>query len=368
MKIKPRCNVCGVTLNEENAFELDGDILCEHCLEERSVICDCCGERISRERADGDEYTTLCNNCYIHRYTTCENCGILIRNDNVYYLDDEDDYQYCYECYQKIVNRTIKNYSYKPKTIFYGDGNLFYGIELEIDKGGEYDENAQKLLDIGNLNGEKIYCKHDGSINNGFEIVSHAATIDYHINKIPWNEIMSKAIEMGYRSHNTSTCGFHIHVNRDAFGDTYEQQEEVIGRIVHFVELHWNEILKFTRRTEENINRWAARYGISTKAKDTYKNAKDKHMGRYVAVNLENSNTVEFRLFRGTLNYKTFLATLQLVDEICFHAYHMSDQEMENMSWSDFVLRILPKKTELIEYLKQKRLYVNEIETETEEM
>ena len=54
MQIKPRCNVCGITLNEENAFELDGDILCEHCLEERSVICDCCGERISRERADGD--------------------------------------------------------------------------------------------------------------------------------------------------------------------------------------------------------------------------------------------------------------------------------------------------------------------------
>ena len=46
----------------------------------------------------------------------------------------------------------------------------------------------------------------------------------------------------------------------------------------------------------------------------------------------------------------------------------MSDQEMENMSWSDFVLRILPKKTELIEYLKQKRLYVNEIANEMEEM
>lgn len=41
---------------------------------------------------------------------------------------------------------------------------------------------------------------------------------------------MSKTIEMGYRSHNTSTCGFHIHVNRDAFGDTYEQQEEEYER------------------------------------------------------------------------------------------------------------------------------------------
>ena len=121
------------------------------------------------------------------------------------------------------------------------------------------------------------------------------------------------------------------------------------------------------RRTEENINRWAGRYGIMTTAKDTYKNAKDKRMGRYVAVNLENCNTIEFRIFRGTLNYKTFIATLQLIDEICFHAIHLSDKEMESMSWSSFVSMILPKKAELIEYLKAKRLFVNE-PTEDEEV
>ena len=91
-------------------------------------------------------------------------------------------------------------------------------------------------------------------------------------------------------------------------------------------------------------------------------------MGRYVAVNLENYNTIEFRLFRGTLRYKTFLATLQLVDEICYCAINMTDKEMEDLSWSDFVSRILPKKYELIEYLKSKRLYVNDAITESEEM
>lgn len=269
---------------------------------------------------------------------------------------------------EKLRNKPIKSYNYKPETKFYGGGNLFYGIELEIDKGGEFDENAQRILDVGNSDGEKIYCKHDGSIEDGFEIVSHAATIDYHLNHFPWKDIMTKAIEMGYRSHNTSTCGLHIHASREAFGDTYEKQEEVIARIVHFVELHWNEILKFTRRTEENINRWAARYGISTRAYDTYKNAKDKHMGRYVAVNLENCNTIEFRLFRGTLLYSTFAATLQLVDEICKDAMTLTDKEIESMSWSDFVINIPKEKKELIEYLKIKRLYVNEINTELEEI
>ena len=41
---------------------------------------------------------------------------------------------------------------------------------------------------------------------------------------------------------------------------------------------------------------------------------------------------------------------------------------MEDLSWSDFVSRILPKKYELIEYLKSKRLYVNDAITESEEM
>ena len=157
-------------------------------------------------------------------------------------------------------------------------------------------------------------------------------TLDYHINTMNWKEVFEKALSMGYRSHQTQTCGLHIHVNRSAFGETAEEQEDVISRIVYFVENHWNELLKFSRRTEANINRWASRYGISTTAKDTYKNAKDKHMGRYVAVNLENYDTIEFRIFRGTLNYKTFIATLQLIDEICYHAINMSDKEMESMS------------------------------------
>ena len=45
----------------------------------------------------------------------------------------------------------------------------------------------------------------------------------------------------------------------------------------------------------------------------------------------------EFRLFRGTLKYKTFLATLQFVDMICRLAIMLDDSEFEKMSWSDFV-------------------------------
>ena len=74
--------------------------------------------------------------------------------------------------------------------------------------------------------------------------------------------VFNTALDYGYRSHQTQTCGLHIHVNRNAFGSIYALQESTVSRIVYFVEKHWNELLKFSRRTEANINRWANRYGM----------------------------------------------------------------------------------------------------------
>jgi hypothetical protein len=111
-------------------------------------------------------------------------------------------------------------------------------------------------------------------------------TLEHHLNKVEWEGLFKKAISMGYRSHQTETCGYHIHVGRSAFGKTYEEQEEVIARIVFFVEKHWCELLKFSRRTEYAMNRWASRYGISENTKETYKNAKS--MGLEI-INIYNS-------------------------------------------------------------------------------
>ena len=86
------------------------------------------------------------------------------------------------------------------------------------------------------------------------------------------------------------------------------------------------------------------------------------------AVNLENETTVEFRIFRGTLRYTTFMAALELVHEICRFAIQLDDKRMEALSWSEFVSLIPPDKEVLIEYLKAKRLYVNETVYESEDM
>ena len=362
------CNECGRSLGRESVYEFEGNIYCEDCLDELTVFCDCCERRIWRDNAEGDSYTTLCDSCYNYNYTHCEDCGRLIHNDDAYYEDDSD-YPYCHDCFERIQTQSIKSYGYKPEPIFHGCGTIFYGIELEIDKGGEDNKNAKILLDYVNQDNEYIYAKHDGSLSNGFELVSHPMTLEYHLNKVDWEGLFKKAISMGYRSHQTETCGYHIHVGRKAFGETYEEQEEVIARIVFFVESHWNELLKVSRRSTYSMERWSSRYGLSENTKETYQKAKSKRLGRYCAVNIETYQpTVELRLFRGTLRYQTFAATLQLVDEICNTCLNMNDEELEGLSWSSFVLGIKEDKSELIQYLKSKQLYVNEQILDEEDM
>jgi hypothetical protein len=363
------CSVCGGLLNDDNEMSFDGEIMCEGCYEVNTVVCDNCGRRIWRDNAEGDDRLTLCQHCYDECYTNCEDCGRLINLDREAIYDDENDYPYCRECYEKLTNQAIKSYNYKPEPIFYGDSKFYFGVELEVDKGGEDSENAREILDIGNREEEHIYCKHDGSLYEGFEIVSHPLTLGYHRNNMPWREIFDKAVELEYRSHNTDSCGLHFHVGRAAFGEDEVARDAAIGRVVYFVEKHWSELVKFSRRKEANLNRWAARYAtISNTSKETYAKAKGKCMGRYVAVNLTNYETIEFRMFRGTLRYKTFIATLELVAHICKLAALMFDEDFEKMSWSDFVLTIDENEMpELIEYLKSKRLYVNEITENNEE-
>ncbi len=77
-----------------------------------------------------------------------------------------------------------------------------------------------------------------------------------------------------------------------------------------------------------------------------------------MAVNLQNYNTVEIRIFRGTLKLNTLLATLQMVNHLCDVAVSLTDEELQDMGWYDFLSRVT--EPELIQYLKERYLYVNE--------
>ncbi len=359
-KVKKECSVCHQKFDEDQLVEFEGRVMCPECLAAQTVVCYHCGQRIWNDDNYGNNGIPLCDGCYSEHYTTCCECGRIIHRDDACYTDSFSNDPYCMSCYEDLnINEAIKDYGYKPSPIFYGSDKRFFGVELEVDNAGEDGDNAQEVIDIANCNCERIYCKHDGSLDDGFEIVTHPMTLEYHKNEMVWERILEKLRCMGYTSHQAHTCGLHIHVNRNAFGNTEDIQDECIARILYFFEKHWEELLKFSRRTSRQLERWAARYGYKDKPSEILDHAKKGNgNGRYTCINLQNTDTIEFRMFRGTLKYNTIIATLQLINRVCDVALFMSDYEIKNMSWTSFVS--MCTEPELIQYLKERRLYINE--------
>ncbi len=367
-----KCCECGEEFEEDELTLFNDRLYCEECLEECTVICDCCGERTDIDFSESDSEITICGFCAEECFCRCANCDSLVYEDKVY--EDEFGNYLCHDCWERLeeleASNAIHKYSYKPEPIFHGktEKNRFFGAELETDRNSSLgrgkitEEIANALLDIANGDNpdNKLYLKIDRSLKYGFELVSHPMTIDFHLNNMPWQKIMNFLIEKGYISGSSETCGLHIHVDRRTFGDTEEKQTAAIARVLMFVENNWNEVLKFSRRTEEQMKRWAARYDIKEPDKLKEKAKEKSAADRYTCVNLKNKDTVEFRIFKGTLNFTDFAAALQLVNVLCDIAVSCSDEEAEVMTWADLSERLNFEKEnykELISYLTDKKIY-----------
>lgn len=239
----------------------------------------------------------------------------------------------------------INRYGYKPYPVFKTMTDMFdnsedvdelmFGVELEIDKGEEPEDTAADLLDTSS----DIYCKHDGSLgDNGIEIVTHPCSLDYHCKKLGWENIVQVARDHDYTSQQARTCGLHIHVGRWQMGDTEVERAETAAKTVILVSRFWDQMVTFSRRREAQLSDWAAlpmdgfgliKENLITSALETESN------GRYQAVNLTNENTVEFRLFNGTLNPDTIKASLQLVNNIVSYAKDHDTDDVICSQWRD---------------------------------
>ena len=178
------CEACGQAVPESDCVDFDGQTLCPSCLDAETVCCTHCGSRLWRDDNAGTTEIPLCQPCYDHYYTSCDHCGALIALADAHYEagDEEQDEPLCDACYHRYtVSGGIESYYYKPQPIFYGTGPRYFGVELEIDEGGERVRSAQALMSLVNDSAERIYCKHDGSLDDGFEIVTHPMSLDYHL-------------------------------------------------------------------------------------------------------------------------------------------------------------------------------------------
>lgn len=332
------CAWCGEGAEDGTTF--DGFDICETCADSYTAICEDCEERhystnISYLPGIDREVCSDCNG----NYTRCNRCGDWFYADEISYNDYADEYQ-CSDCWEDD-NGDIHDYGYKPYPNFCTteadtENPRYFGIELEIGGAGRDEDYARRLCNIMDDGDESyIYCKSDCSIVRGFENVTHPCTLKYHM-AMPWDEWMDEAKQLGYSEG--YSCGLHVHVNRTAFGDTRESQEETIGNLICLVEKFWDNIAIFSRRNVNELNRWSAKYGEEAypkkKGKETTRCAAE-YEDRYHAINICNSNTVEFRIFANTLNPNTLFAALQFCDVACEWAKNAEEDDVDSVEFKD---------------------------------
>ena len=328
---------------------------CEDCIESYAFYCEGCNEyydESSYDSYEGPGCSTLCSSCYENETVTCGNCDEVIWRDNAHWDDDADMYL-CEDCYEQMerVPNVIHDYGYKPRPAFHDRGHvwgevpvdvkaLFFGVEDEADKGENPRAAAKDVQDVT----DALYIKHDGSLENGFEIVTHPCTLAYHMYEFPWRHVCSNALKHGFKSHDARTCGLHVHVGCGQFADSTDGQRDVVAKIVLLVDRHWDALVTFSRRKAGQLDHWASRPRLDNTLTNEYmirRNAlSTMDEGRYQAINLTNFNrnrTIEFRLFNGSLKRDTIIATLQLVSNLCKYAMAHTMAEVLASSFMDIV-------------------------------
>ncbi|HBF8594037.1 TPA: amidoligase family protein [Clostridioides difficile] len=213
------------------------------------------------------------------------------------------------------------------------DESLYLGIELEVDNGGKSEENAKFIQEF--LGEKNCYIVGDGSLLDGLEIVTHPCTLQYH-KKLEYKDLFEELKEKGYKSHDTSTCGYHIHINRDFFSSDLTIQDLCITKILYLIEKYWKYVTVIARRRS---NQYSKRFGIKDNESmfELLIKAKGSYVSKYNVVNLQHSKTIEFRMFRGTLKYETFIATMEFVHNLAYICKDTSLEDIQNIEFQDIL-------------------------------
>jgi len=378
------CESCDVLVhdNDIKIMSVGGSdtVNCTPCMDRFSFDCIECSESYhvndSTELHDGERICEVC--CENGDYSWCDECQELYHCDSVTYNDDGI---WCDEC--KPQTSSIHNYSYLPDPLLFhhnlhGTNNsmieprdkkneIYFGIELEIDRDGYSNQDKNELASSISGDESTFYCKDDSSLNCGFEIVSHPFSWDYFkSNKNDFKNNLDKARDAGYRSHDTTTCGMHIHVSKKTLSNLD------IFKMVYFVYSNADFIKVVSNRNWDDLNRWCSldldnllnRSGIHgsnplKKANRIGKLAKAKTgTPKYTAINLSKSNTIEFRIFKGTLNWRSYQKNLQFVQSLVQWCKKTSLKHIQDkdaiFSYFDFITKDQTNYDNLILFLFKK--------------
>lgn len=363
-----KCDICGEIEESENGyFTHDEKHVCGACLDNNYTYCDCCQEYYPNDETryieDREEY--LCDECYNgSSYFRCEECGHYFSED-VLRTDDDGNF-YCEECFDKIS--PIMAYTTKVEDVAgvklfqktvedKKDLKLFYGIELEVVADDDFRESVNHTKEL--LGEENIICKKDGSLDSGgYEIVT--APMSYNRHHEFWRKFFEvdnngKHYAKGLSSFNTDCCGIHIHISRKAL------QLSDICKIVFFInETSNTPFVNFIASRASNDYAQIKRKTLSD-LQSIQKFGRLGYNDRYEAVNLSNEETIEIRIFKGTVEQISFFKNLEFVDCLIKFVRNKTFLQLSYDEFLKFLGKYKDKYKNLYEWIINKNNHYSDI-------
>ena len=270
----------------------------------------------------------------------------------------------------------IHQFNYVPKYIKHfmpgesEDTTLLLGAEIEVggnnNISSDNDKNSTVKKCIQIMNGSDsdeenlIYSTHDSTVQIEFDTMP--CSLEFHKNKMNYREMFEYLDKEGYKGHDCKTAGLHIHTNRNYLGKSRISQELVISKILYILEKFNDEICVIARRDNE-YSEFVGSKKEENSLVELYGKYKDH--GKRAALNLQHKDTIEFRMFKSTLKYETFILTLEFVKDIIDYAKSASIEEIELIKWADLMKLFSPALRNYYteRYNKQYKKTMNEDET-----
>lgn len=261
----------------------------------------------------------------------------------------------------------IHQFNYVPKYIkhfMHGeseDTTLLLGAEIEVggnnNISSDNDKNSTVKKCIQIMNGSDsdeenlIYSTHDSTVQIEFDTMP--CSLEFHKNKMNYREMFEYLDKEGYKGHDCETAGLHIHANRSYLGKSRILQELVISKILYILEKFNDEICVIARR-DNDYSEFAGEKQNEDSIVELYGKYKDK--GKRAALNLQHKDTIEFRMFKSTLKYETFILTLEFVKDIIDYAKSVDIEEIELAKWSDLMNCFSSELRKYYEFRYQKKV------------
>lgn len=298
------CDDCSRYTSEITAVASGGDV-CSACAEEYSTCFDCNLVVADPVSINGDY--AVCPDCR-DDYDRCRGCQWLFRGCE-YYCDD---------CAQPDESR-VHDSDYKPAPHFHGLGPLFLGLELEVRTSYTGHDDAVKAANtqLDSLG----YLKHDASVSDGFELVTHPMSFDYAMNQFPWS-LLPQLRLLGCSTD--EEVGIHIHLSRKGFDSP--------AHIYRWLKLIYRNEPAVTALARRRYTEWAQfDPDVRAKAKDLAHGG--RAWGRYHAVNTRPTDTFELRIFASSLKTQQVQAALAFADASVEYTRSLRSGDVARGGW-----------------------------------